>query len=172
MKFPNSSYNLTMLDFSSMKGFSPREVFKKIFSSTGKYSLLDYSLREIENKYDTISVNETYLNRHLFEFDDWDGGRDIKRNLIYAPFFLSEWQGAALFGCVVFNPRGDIYSALLGNLTTDSWVSRPHLPKPTLEQNKGESRGSLRGVLGGWFSNRLILFPTLNHPTLNHPEGI
>ena len=51
MKFPNESYNLTTVDFSRMKGFSPREVFKKIFVSSGRYSLLDYSLSEIETKY-------------------------------------------------------------------------------------------------------------------------
>jgi hypothetical protein len=29
------------------------------------------------------------------------------------------------------------------------------------------------GVPGGWFSDRLILFPMLStQPTLNHPEGI
>ncbi len=50
----------------------------------------------------------------------------------------------------------------------------PHRPKPTLDQNKG-MRGRFKedGVPGGWFSDRLILFPMLfNQPSLNHPEGI
>ena len=51
-----------------MKGFTPREVFEKIFISTGRYSLLDYTVREIETKYQGISINEAYLNRNLFEF--------------------------------------------------------------------------------------------------------
>lgn len=188
MKFPTTSYNLTMTDFFRMKGFTPREVFEKIFISTGRYSLLDYAVREIEAKYQGISINEAYLNRNLFEFttlpkfptydidiyiDKQYVGRGIKRNRIYAPFFLSEWEGDNLFGYVVFNPENMRYSCILGNLTTNDWVMPPHRPKPILEQNKGMMGGFEEGVPGGWFSNRLILFPMLsNQPTLNHPEGI
>lgn len=175
MKFPTASYNLTMSYFSSMKGFSPREVFDKIFISTGRYSLLDYSLRDIETKYQGISINEAYLNRNLFDFGEMHGIiEDLKRNRIYAPFFLSEWEGDTLFGYVIFNPKTRRYSTVLGNLTTNDWVMPPHRPKPTLDQNKG-MRGRFKedGVPGGWFSDRLILFPMLfNQPSLNHPEGI
>ncbi len=170
MKFPTTSYNLTMTDFFRMKGFTPREVFEKIFISTGRYSLLDYAVREIETKYQGISINEAYLNRNLFEFEEDD---EIKRNRIYAPFFLSVWEGDTLFGYVFFDPKTRRYSCILGNLTTNSWVFPPHRPKPVVEQNKGMMGGFKEGVPGGWFSDRLILFPMLsNQPTLNHPEGI
>ncbi len=90
MKFPTASYNLTMSDFSSMKGFSPREVFEKIFISTGRYSLLDNSLGDIETKYQGISINEAYLNRNLFDFGEIykEHLMGLKRNRIYAPFFF------------------------------------------------------------------------------------
>lgn len=192
MKFPTTSYNLTMTDFNGMKGFTPREVFEKIFISTGRYSLLDYTVREIETKYQGISINEAYLNRNLFEFTtlpkfptyDIDvytdygfglkyKGLGIKRNRIYAPFFLSVWEGDTLFGYVFFDPKTRRYSCILGNLTTNSWIFPPHRPKPVVEQNKGMMGGFKEGVPGGWFSDRLILFPMLsNQPTLNHPEGI
>jgi hypothetical protein len=184
MKFPNESYNLTTVDFSRMKGFSPREVFKKIFVSSGRYSLLDYSLSEIETKYQGISINEAYLNRNLFEFGEkylngYFIDEGLERNRIYAPFFLSEWEGDTLFGYVVKRFYGENdgltmkYSCILGNLTTNDWVMPPHRPKPVLEQNKGMMGRFKEGVPGGWFSDRLILFPMLStQPTLNHPEGI
>ena len=183
-----------MTDFIRLKGFTPREVFEKIFISTERYSLLDYPLRDIETKYQGISIKEAYLNRNLFEFTtlpkfptyDIDVYIDkqyvsrgithkynLKPNRIYAPFFLSEWDGDTLFGYVVFNPENMRYSTVLGNLTTNDWVMPPRRPKPVLEQNKGMMGSFKEGVPGGWFSDRLILFPMLyTQPTLNHPEGI
>jgi len=168
MKFPKESYHLTILDFSRMKGFSPREVFKKIFRIHHSHLPL------FKTKYQDISIYEAYLNRNLFEYGEMHHIiEDLKRNRIYAPFFLSEWEGDNLFGYVVFNPENMRYSCILGNLTTNDWVMPPHRPKPVLEQNKGMMGSFKEGVPGGWFSDLLILFPMLYiQPTLNHPEGI
>tara|TARA_R110001592_G_scaffold32099_3_gene112541 strand:- start:6581 stop:7141 length:561 start_codon:yes stop_codon:yes gene_type:complete len=186
MKFPTASYNLTMTDFSRLKGFSPREVFEKIFISTGRYygGVMEYNealgaLREIETKYNGISINEAYLNRNLFEFDmsAFKNGKvfadGIRRNRIYAPFFLSKWEGDMLFGYVFFDPKIKRYSTIVGSVVSNNWVVPPHRPKPTLDQNQGMMGSFEDGVPGGWFSDRLILFPMLvNQPSLNHPEGI
>ena len=112
-----------------------------------------------------------YLNKHLYtnhESSRLDylvnyelSEEELERNLEYAPFFLTFWEGQPMIGYVWEENNKPVFA--VGYLDENEWVYRPSIPRGILQQNEGK----------GWYSDRFILFPMRsNYGVLNYPEGI
>ena len=188
MQLPPASYDFSALYPPGTYPNTPRELFGDVFYPNenlqfprryldedffetlfedvatrykGIYIHSDPTLIGYERDYDS----NRYLNKHLYRRrqSSVQGGHlvGLERNLEYAPFFLTFWEGRPMIGYVWEKDYKPVFT--VGYLDDNQWYHRPSIPPSVLIQNDGR----------GWYSERFILFPMLApYSVLNYPEGI
>lgn len=190
MRLPPASYDFSALYLPGTYPNTPRELFMDVFypkglvysDGTGVFNI-DYEIlfEDLATQYKGIEIRDSrddglpdsnlYLNKHLYtnhESSRLDylvnyelSEEKLERNLNYAPFFLTFWEGQPMIGYVWKENNKPVFA--VGYLDENEWVYRPSIPRGILQQNEGK----------GWYSDRFILFPLRsNYGVLNYPKGI
>jgi len=163
--YPNTPRDLFMDVFYPNENPFPRrfldeDFFRKLLGDLaarykGKYIGRSGNMWD-DRDYDT----NRYLNSHLYR-GQLVGAKELERNLDYAPFFLTFWEGQPMIGYVWEKNGESVFT--VGYLDENEWVHRPSQPKRSSRQNDGR----------GWYSDQFILFPMRsNYGVLNYPKGI
>ena len=181
MRLPPASYDFSTLYLPGTYPNTPRELFTDVFypnENPFPRSYLDDDFyktlfEDLATRYKGIEIRDSrdsrddglpdsdlYLNKHLYR-GHLVGAEELERNLEYAPFFLTFWEGQPMIGYVWEKDYKPVFA--VGYLDENKWVYRPSIPQSGLKQNDGK----------GWYSDRFILFPMRsNYGVLNYPEGI
>ena len=182
MQLPPASYDFSALYLPGTYPNTPRELFGDVFypnENPFPRTYLDEDFFEtlfedVATRYKGIYIHSDpaligydrdydsnrYLNKHLYR-GHLVGSEALERNLEYAPFFLTFWEGQPMIGYVWEKDYKPVFT--VGYLDENTWVHRPSKPQSGLKQNDGR----------GWYSERFILFPMLApYSVLNYPEGI
>jgi len=190
LQLPPASYDFSTLYLPGTYPNTPRELFKDVFYPNENpfprryldddfYKTLFEDLatrykgieirdsrddmdRELDEFGDLKMDSNLYLNTHLYQgFFVESLLFALERNLKYAPFFLTVWQGQPMIGYVWEKDGEPVFT--VGYLDENEWIHRPSQPMWSARQNEGK----------GWYSDQFILFPMLsNYGVLNYPEGI
>lgn len=178
MRLPPASYDFSALYLPGTYPNTPRELFTDVFYSKENpfpRSYLDDDFyktlfEDLVTRHKGIEIGDIgdddfpdsnlYLNKHLYR-GHLVGSEELERNLEYAPFFLTFWDGQPMIGYVWEKDYKPVFT--VGYLDENEWVHRPSSPMSGLQQNEGK----------GWYSDQFILFPMLApYSVLNYPEGI
>ena len=166
--YPNTPRDLFMDVFYPNENPFPRrfldeDFFKTLFEDLAtRYKGIEIrdSRDDMDRELIGITESNLYINTHLYR-GRRVGTKELERNLEYAPFFLTFWEGQPMIG-YVWEKNGDSVF-MVGYLDENEWVHRPSQPKRSSRQNDGR----------GWYSDQFILFPMRsNYGVLNYPRGI
>ncbi len=161
--YPNTPRDLFMDVFYPNENPFPRrfldeDFFKKLFGDLADKYKGTY-IGRYENTWEDFD-SKLYINTHLYQNSKYRE-QQLERNLEYAPFFLTFWEGQPMIGYVWEENGESVFT--VGYLDENEWVQRPSLLKRSSRQNDGR----------GWYSDQFILFPMRsNYGVLNYPKGI
>mgnify|MGYP005993186123 CR=1 FL=1 len=188
MQLPPASYDFSTLYLPGTYPNTPRELFTDVFypnENPFPRSYLDDDFyktlfEDLADKYKGTYINpdptssdddgidsfmfglndsNLYINTHLYQNSKYRE-QPLERNLEYAPFFLTFWEGQPMIGYVWEKDDKSVFT--VGYLDENTWVHRPSRPMRS-SQNDGR----------GWYSDQFLLFPMRsNYGVLNYPEGI